>query len=444
MTVQQQKLLKIAGTALAIVIVAWGMGKLARIQIRLSDEAVTAISDLRDPSPFRAALLGHLDKAHLNALGYLRTRDGALPDQVRDSEAEFERSVPEFERQNPKLLPRSAGREILQDYALFKESVGRLLEVTRERTEHLNSWQLNADRIHKLIDLRLRPLVRPGQEQSEERSEAILKVENQLRAWEQSMGHLWDDPSQANQDISAENANKGELFVEKALDVAVLRAEKQNLKDVRDLWRANADLQRKIVAFGTVQSQAYDQESAIRERMRGTLNRLLPAMKPEDFEAKKSGFVRSMRGHLAAAGVIVLLGIVLLAAGGIGLHRLLKELAPESTKPAAGTQASAASENSPPMRAPTLTIDGDGKIATWSESAEDLYGFKPNEVIGQSIGILFATESDINELYRQLKDKKTEFTSHQKTKEGATISVRLVFQALTGKDKGIALISHRA
>src|SRR5258708_221183 len=126
---RKRRALQISGVAVALGLSLWGASKGITYNTRRSDEAVDAISDLRDPSPFRAALVGHLDKIHLSLNGYLRTRDQTLVQQVAQSETDFEHSVPEFERQNPKLLPAAAGREILEDYRIFKDSLGHLLEI---------------------------------------------------------------------------------------------------------------------------------------------------------------------------------------------------------------------------------------------------------------------------------------------------------------------------
>src|SRR5438067_12050265 len=66
------------------------------------EQNVGALSDLHDPSPYRVALLGNLDKIHLSALNYMNTTDEALPEQIAKSESEFENSLLEFQKQNPR------------------------------------------------------------------------------------------------------------------------------------------------------------------------------------------------------------------------------------------------------------------------------------------------------------------------------------------------------
>jgi len=82
-----------------------GILKVAHFQARQVDAAVTEISDLKDPSPFRVALLGHLDKINLSLSAYVRSPDPALLKQISDSARDFENSLPEFEHQNKRLFP---------------------------------------------------------------------------------------------------------------------------------------------------------------------------------------------------------------------------------------------------------------------------------------------------------------------------------------------------
>src|SRR5438067_1392854 len=69
------------------------------------NQAVNDISELKDPSPFRAALMGYLGKIHLGLQGYLRSAGSSLLDQVAQSRKDFATSLPEFQKQNPKLFP---------------------------------------------------------------------------------------------------------------------------------------------------------------------------------------------------------------------------------------------------------------------------------------------------------------------------------------------------
>ena len=92
--------------------ILWGILFAVGIQSHQIDGAVTEISDLKDPSPFRVALLGHLDKIQLSLAAFLRAPEPSLLKQISDSRLDFENSLPEFERQNKRLFPPEASSEI--------------------------------------------------------------------------------------------------------------------------------------------------------------------------------------------------------------------------------------------------------------------------------------------------------------------------------------------
>src|SRR5450631_4111567 len=77
----------------------------ARSQTHTIEDRLELIADLRDPSPFRAALLGELEKVYLSTVSHVRHTDPTLLDQITQGESEFEKSLPQFQKQNPRLLP---------------------------------------------------------------------------------------------------------------------------------------------------------------------------------------------------------------------------------------------------------------------------------------------------------------------------------------------------
>ncbi len=111
-----QRVGKVALICAAEAAILWGILKAVGMQSHKIDTDVSEVSDLRDPSPFRVALLGHLDKISLSLSAYLRSPDAALLQQIDASRKDFENSLPEFERQNKRLFPPAAGEEIRTAY----------------------------------------------------------------------------------------------------------------------------------------------------------------------------------------------------------------------------------------------------------------------------------------------------------------------------------------
>ena len=208
------KVTRIAGLCLAggllIWSVLWGM----RDQIKDVNRTVNDVSDLKDPSPFRAALMGHLGKIHLGLEGYLRSPDPSLEKQIDDSRKDFEALLPDFIQQNPKLFSPTVADEIKRIFALYKDAIKHTLDANTQRVERRDVLEKNFNRILFLIDHNMRPLIRKTQADGEERSEAILNVENQLRAWQQNLVQAWSQPSEAAQSLTFENDSRGETYLE--------------------------------------------------------------------------------------------------------------------------------------------------------------------------------------------------------------------------------------
>src|SRR3989338_1277219 len=155
------------------------------------NQAVNDLSELSDPSPFRAALMGHLGKIHLGLEAYFKSSDPALLDQASQSRRELETSLPEFKKQSPRLFTPDAMEEIGKSFVAFKEAVDHALDANARRFEHRGKIEKNFAQILSHIYRDIRPLIRDAQPDGQERKEAILQVENQARAWQQNILKVW-------------------------------------------------------------------------------------------------------------------------------------------------------------------------------------------------------------------------------------------------------------
>ncbi len=386
-----------------------------RHEVRAVNAAVNQVSDLRDPSPFRAALMGHLGKIHLGLKGYLRSPDPTLEKQVEVSRKDFEALLPDFVKQNPKLFPQAAAEEIKRTFGLFQEALDRTLESNTHRMVSRELLEQNFTRILYLIDNNLRPLIRKTQADGDERSDAVLNIENQARAWHDNLIQAWTEPTDAAKALTFENDNRGQTFMELYAGLELLSRERKVQKEVRKLWIANSDLARESFIKLSLVNQAEKTMDGEREQVISALNRFLPAMPPAEFEAKKEGILRTMRFHMGAAfgiGILALLSLITVTLTG---YRLLHAEPP----PADGV-----------FRVePTLQMNLDGTVTAWSPAAETLYGYSAKEMRGKSIGILFESESEIGRLGNEMKAaKEATFETNHKTKSGAVIPVRIEFR----------------
>lgn len=427
-------LLLLGAGALAL----WGIVKSINDQTAQMELAVNNIADLRDPSPFRVALTGHLDKIQLSALAYLRSPDAALPAQVDRSEKEFEGSLHEFEKQNPRLFPAKAGEEILDIFGLLESAVSDTMKFTADRAARRASWEQNFSTMLFLMDHRLRPLIRKSM-QGEDRLEALLKIENQLRTWEQSLAQSWPQATAAEQSLAYENENKGESLISLYEEQeGLLAGERNSLRSLKSLWAANNDLARQDFALGTVQGQALDRMNATYKKVQETLTKTLPLMQPGELEIKKQSLLHAMRMHMIFAGALALTGILMMAGVGVGAWRLWKGI-PATKRPQEVKQ------EAPPEH-PILKMDLQGQIVSWSAAAEKLYEYEAFEITGQPISRLFASESEITRLYKEMKSTPhLRFETQHRAKSGVVFPVRVDFRPITdgGKVIAIGLICHR-
>src|SRR5207302_1662720 len=114
---------------------------------------------------------------------------------VAQSRKDFQASLPEFQRQNPALFPKIAVEEIRRTFGVYGESIDHTLETHNNRAQNRAKMDQNFARIITLIDHEIRPLIRNEQMDQQARSEGILNVENQARAWQQNLAKAWTQPS---------------------------------------------------------------------------------------------------------------------------------------------------------------------------------------------------------------------------------------------------------
>jgi len=400
----------------------WGIILAATAQSRHIDAEVTEISDLKDPSPFRVALLGHLDKIQLSLDAYLRSPDPSLLKQIADSRQDFENSLPEFERQNKRLFPPEASAAIRESYEVMKSSLDQAVEVSSRRSERLASLEANFKQMLDLVERRIRPLLRKDNPDAKERLDSILNVENQLRAWQQNLEQSGLESSGSAKALAFENDSKGQSLLEDHAQLMMGAAEKNAVRNLTGLWKANDDLARQSFALETVQRQAVDRLKADREKLTGKLSELLPAMRPEDLERRKQSEFKDIRYRLIATGALGLAGVVTFA---FALLLAYRQWLPPTER----------------RWKSTFEIDMKGTIISWSKAAMDLYGFTPEEMRGQSIALLFSTESEIGRLYKQMQSgDQTAFKTTHKIKGGSTVPVRVQFLRITDKSGNLSSI----
>jgi PAS domain S-box-containing protein len=417
----------------------WGLGKAILVQKNSAEAWINLIADLRDPSPFRVALRAHLDKIELTVRGYLSTRDGSLLKQVAGIEQDFERLVPDFQRQDPRLFPPAASSEILQTYRVLKDSVDWALRTTSQRAERWTAADGVFSQMLYLVENRLKPLSREGTPSATARRDALLNFENHLRARQQAFTQSWAEPELAAPSLDSEFEARGTTFLDLYERVLDNPRERALVRRLRAWWEDIGSPIHESVSLAADQTQALERMNADRDRVRGVLEARLPAMRREDLETKKQGMMRALRGHIALGGLLVLAGIVLLAGSALISYRWAHP------RPAAAGKAAHPEEKVP--EEPTLRIDLNGTIIDWSQTGQHLYGYSAWEIKGQSVAKLFASESEIRRLTEQIAaTKQAHFETIHLTKEGTAFPVRIDFRQLSdeaGRSAGIGLICHR-
>ncbi len=414
-------------------------------QIEGINKSVNDLSDLKDPSPYRVALMGHLGKIHLGLQGYLRSPDALLLEQVVQSRKDFEASLPEFAKENPKLFPKVAMEEIARVFTMFNESIDRALEANTHRMQTRSTLDQNFTRIVFLIDHNLKPIIRSDQPYGDERKDAILNVENLSRAWQQNLVKAWEQPSHAATELTFENDSRGDSYLNRYAHMELLTRERKVEKEIQTLWQANSNLARESFALEQVVTQAVTFMDSQRTQVIQALNKYLPAMPPAELQARKDGFVQLMRFHGVVVCLFAILGLASLRFSAYGVYRLARGEPVWKTKsPSTGTT------ETPKVltpKDPTLEMDLKGLITQWTDAAEALYGYTASELKGKSISKLFESDYEISRLYKDLQNAPhATFETTHKAKDGVAFRVKIEFRFLkdsAAKASTIGLVCTR-
>jgi PAS domain S-box-containing protein len=434
--------------ALVLVEALWigGLWWAGQGQLAAMNKAVNDIAELKDPSPFRAALMGHLGKIHLGMEGYLRSPSDSILEQVAQSRKDFTISMPEFERQNPKLFPKAAVEEIARSFKTFQESVDHTLEVNAKWRETRNALEQNFTHLIFLIEHNLRPLIRSDQADAEERSDAVLNILNQGRAWQQNLVKAWEDPTHNATELTLENDNRGETYLERYARMELLARERKVQKEVAKLWQANSDLARESFARQQLMRESSGFMDAQRNQVISVLNRYLPALPPAELAAQRRTFTNSLRLHGLIILLLALVGTASLWLTATSVTRVRHGgplIPPRKPRPAAPVTAA----DDDLALEPTLKMNLQGMITEWTDSAERLYGYAAREIRGQPVSKLFESESEIGRLYQELVERpNTVFETIHKLKSGNVVPVKIEFRPIAdagGKPKAIGLICTR-
>jgi PAS domain S-box-containing protein len=415
----------------------WGISS----QMNAMTRRVNDVSELKDPSPFRAALAGYLGKIHVGLQGYLHSPDPTLLDQVAQSRKDFEASLPEFQKENARLFPQIAVDEIRRSFAMFQESVDHTLDENNQRLKLRETLDQNFSRLIYIIEHNIKLLIHEGQPDVDERREAILNVENQARAWQQNLVQAWAQPSSSSLGLISENDSRGGSYLERYAGLELLPREKSLLKELRQLWQSNGDLTSKSFALEKIVTQSEGLMDAQRSVVSAALNKFLPALPPAELQARKEALMGNIRWHMAATFLLAIIGTLSLVGFSLASYRIHRgePVWKKTSRPTAARLAV--------VKEPTVQMDLQGRITGWTTAAETLYGYSEMEMRGQSIAKLFDSESEISRLYRELQAAQhTSFETIHKAKNGQAFPIRIEFRPITdvaGQAKGIGLVCSR-
>jgi len=255
-------------------------------------------------------------------------------------------------------------------------------------------------------------------------------------------------------EMTYENDNRGSTYLERYARMELLSREKSQLKIVRALWQSTSDLARESFVREKLVGESEKFMNGQREAVVAALNRYLPAMAPNELEARKRGFVNAIRLHTAATFLLGCLALVSLAVLAIGAYRRTPRGAAEQAAihearakvakiKAKEVEKKAAADSNEP----TMHMDLQGLITRWSPAAEEMYGYSESDIHGQSISKLFESESEISRLYNDLLESpQTIFQTTHRTKSNDIIRVRIEFRPVadsSGHPVAIGLICSR-
>ncbi len=408
--------------------IAFGLGELLFLglmsggvlwQFHDMNRAVGDLSDLKDPSPFRAALIGNLGRTHIAVQGLLRNDDASMRDLVTKGNKEFESSVPAFQQQNSKLFPKDAVDDILQAFLGFRKAIEHVLEVNAKRQVLRNKLDQDFSSIITRVTKDIRPLIRGNQPDAQERSEAALNIENQARAWQQVLIRSWAGGTMIDLSEMHEHENRGSTYFEQYTRMQLLSREKKVLKEIRKIWDECGDLMPATLALERIVKESESFMNAQRDLVVNILNKFLPALSPAEMESRKNNLVWSVRLHGLVAALFTLMGLVSVYFAVKSVGSALRSGRPSTSRSAQGD-------------GPMIRMSLKGVLTGWSAEAEKLYGYSSDEILGETIDMLFESSEDIQRLYAQLtKSQQTAFQSVHKAKSGRLLKVRVEFKTVS-------------
>ncbi len=398
------------------------------------NQAVDELSELKDPSPFRSVLMGNLEKVHIALQGFLRSADPAMEEQIAKSLQEFQSSIPEFQKQNAKLFPKQAVEEIGLAFSGLKKSIEELLKLNVRRQASRTKLEAGFARIITLLEQNVRPLIRDHQPDAAERREAALNIENQVRAWQQSLMRSWTAPASQDAATVYEIENRGASYLERYSGMQLLARERKVVKAIQTLWDETGSMMPASFALEKTVLEMASFVSAQREQVVLALNKYLPALSPAELEDLKQGFIRSMRIHGVVSVILVLLALVSVyfSVGVVG--RTLRSIPLRPAKPA-------------PVSGVMLKMNLKGVLTGWSAEAERLYGYTSDDVLGETIDKLFESKEDLERLSQELaKSHSTSFVSTHKDQNGVFFRARMDFHPVMdaqGHVSAIGITCHK-
>jgi len=447
---QKKNILSIVGAEVLLLTI---IGGVVSYQVRLVERKITEMADLKDPSPFTASLIGHLNRISLHLLGYGHNRDGESLQHIANVEKDFESSLVEFQKFNPRLFPSTAETRIWDAYQPFKDAVQDSLQAIDAQAKRWQALLDADDQIIFIFEHRLRPIVRGNQDHSTERMDLILNLENEMRAIPKDLTQYILNHSNDSEPGMKLDDHKFETLLRLYLRIAPLTTERRQLGLLSGLWASTVVLAQDIRALEKTKTESFAKVAQSNQNLQTTISAVLPAVRPEVIERKKNAIFHSITLLLVVAGLMVLGAVLSCVLAGVSIYRRTRESAREINRLTGDLRRS---EERVSELGHLMETSGDaaigmnlqGTISRWNGNAEKMYGYSPEDIMGKSIAILFASEREIGQLQQKFKEsKQVAFDSTHVRKNGEKITVHLIFSRLqngNGQITGISLLARLA
>lgn len=407
-------------------------------QARMVDRKIVELSELKDPSPFTAQLFALLNQVNVNLMEFMQNRNQAPLETLVQNEKLFEASLPEFQQQNPRLFPKTSQTKILDAYYPFKQALSDILNTHYRQAQLWSDLLANEDQMIFWIEHRLRPIVRKDQADAVARLDLLLSLGNQLRAIPKDLNqyvimHTGDTESQMSQ-----SDKRFEESLRRYRRMSLIANERKALEHLDKLRTEALPKAQDILRLEKAKSDAFSHMASTHRTLQSTISTTLPAVRPEELEAKKKIIARSMTIAIILIGITVLFGLVSSIVVGVWLYRHWHERAtPHASTSEEGT-------DSTPIE---IRMNLQGVLLDWNKQAERLYGHPASKAVGQSISMLFGSEKEIKELYEKMKNgQDTTFDTTHVSKNKKTFLVRMHFTPVVdsyGQTNSIALTIER-